>query len=217
MNIEQITVGPLAENCWLLSDPVSGTAVLVDPGEEADSIDEALKATGCTLQAIWLTHAHFDHVGAVAELSERYSVPVLLHPLDLPLYRNATISAAQWGIRVAQPPEPTKNLAEGDKLGLGGFTFTVWHLPGHAPGHVAFVGHGLCISGDVLFAGSIGRTDLPFCDVQAMKESLERLSQLSHETQVLPGHGPATTVGQELQTNPFMRGMANPVGARRLQ
>lgn len=123
--------------------------------------------------------------------------------------------ASQWGMRVIQPPDETENLAEGDSLSLGRFTFHVWHVPGHAPGHVAFVGHDLCISGDVLFAGSIGRTDLPFCDAQAMQQSLERLSQLSHDTQVLPGHGPATTVGHELRTNPFLRGLARPVGARR--
>jgi glyoxylase-like metal-dependent hydrolase (beta-lactamase superfamily II) len=207
------TVGPLAENCWLLTDRDSGTAVLVDPGDEPERLLDAVAASGCTLRAIWLTHAHFDHLGAVEAIVRAQPVPVLLHPLDHTLYQFAASSAARWGISLEQPTVVTQPLAEADTLTFGSAEFTVWHVPGHAPGHVAFVGAGLCISGDVLFAGSIGRTDLPFCDPSAMNASLQRLATLPPETRVLPGHGSATTIARELSGNPFLSGLARPVGA----
>jgi glyoxylase-like metal-dependent hydrolase (beta-lactamase superfamily II) len=213
LRVQQITVGPLEENCWLLADPTSGKAVLVDPGDETERLLAAVDATGCTLDAIWLTHAHFDHVGAVAPLLRERPVPVWLHPLDLPLYSNAATSAARWGISIETPTAITEPLEEGGAVSLGRFQFDVWHLPGHAPGHVAFLGHGLCISGDLVFAGSIGRTDLPFCDPKAMHASLMRITTLDDGTRVLPGHGVTTTIGQERLSNPFLRGAARPVGA----
>ena len=211
--VAMFTVGPLQENCYLLTDRDSGTAVLVDPGDEAELLLEAVEESGCTLKAIWLTHAHFDHVGAVAAIVRHTEVPVLLHPLDRPLYDNASASAIRFGLTVETPPSRTTPLDEGDVVRCGSEEFKVWHVPGHAPGHVAFLGAGLCISGDVLFAGSIGRTDLPLCDARAMHASLERLSTLPPETQVLSGHGPVTTIAREAASNPFLRGMARPVGA----
>lgn len=213
MQPQCLTVGPLGENCFLLSDAAAGVAVLVDPGEEAERLLAAVDATGCTLQAIWLTHAHFDHVGAVAGILRDRAVPVYMHPLDAPLYAAAATSAARWGLTVDAPPGPTTPLAEGDTVHCGRYAFQVWHLPGHAPGHVAFIGETLCISGDLLFAGSIGRTDLPLCDPRAMQASLERLATLPPALQVLPGHGTVTTIGRELGSNPFLRGLARPIGA----
>ena len=211
--VQQLTVGPLEENCWLLADEASGLAVLVDPGDEAERLLEAVSATGCTLSAIWLTHCHFDHVGGVAGVVRAGAVPIYRHPADAFFYASAADNAARWGITVENPPSATHDLAEGGTVSLGRFTFDVWHVPGHAPGHVAFVGHGLCISGDVLFAGSIGRTDLPLCDPRAMQESLNRLATLDEGTRVLPGHGVSTTIGRELVSNPFLRGAARPIGA----
>jgi hydroxyacylglutathione hydrolase len=213
LQLAMFTVGPLQENCYLLTDPTARAAVLVDPGDEADTLLDAVAESGCTLEAIWLTHAHFDHVGAVAEILRQSDVPVRLHPLDRPLYDMAAASGLRFGLTVEQPPARTFPLAEGDILRCGGAEFNVWHVPGHAPGHVAFIGHGLCISGDVLFAGSIGRTDLPFCDAQAMRRSLERLATLPPETQVLSGHGDVTTIAREAASNPFLSGLARPVGA----
>jgi glyoxylase-like metal-dependent hydrolase (beta-lactamase superfamily II) len=213
LQVAMFTVGPLQENCYLLTDRESGTAVLVDPGDEAESLLEAVDESGCTLEAIWLTHAHFDHLGAVAGIVRHREVPVLLHPLDRPLYDNAPASALRFGLSVEAPPARTVPLAEGDVLRVGSEEFTLWHVPGHAPGHVAFIGNGLSISGDVLFAGSIGRTDLPLCDARAMTRSLERMATLPPETQVLSGHGPVTTIAREAASNPFLRGMARPVGA----
>ena len=211
--MQQLTVGPLQENCWLLADSVSGRAVLVDPGDEPDALLAAVDATGCTLDAIWLTHAHFDHVGGVAGVIAARPVPIWVHPADAFFYANAASNAARWDVVIDNPPPADRELAEGDRVQLGEYQFAVWHLPGHAPGHVAFIGHGLCFSGDVLFAGSIGRTDLPLCDPSAMQRSLMRMATLSPETRVLPGHGVSTTIGRELASNPFLRGAARPLGA----
>ena len=211
--VQQLTVGPLEENCWLLADPESQAAVLVDPGDEPEYLLEAVAKTGCTLSEIWLTHAHFDHVGAVAAILRAQPVHVRLHELDLPLYRNAAVSATRFGLVIENPPEPTIAWDEGDTVRLGGHAFVVWHLPGHAPGHVALIGSSLCISGDLLFEGSIGRTDLPLCDPAAMHRSLERLTALAPALQVLTGHGPPTTIERERARNPFLRGLARVVSS----
>ncbi len=211
--MQQLTVGPLQENCWLLADAASGKAVLVDPGDEATALLAAVDATGCALDAIWLTHAHFDHVGAIAAIVAQRPVPIWVHPADAFFYANAATNASLWGVVIDNPPPADHELAEGDRVQLGEYRFDVWHLPGHAPGHVAFIGHGLCLSGDLLFAGSIGRTDLPLCDPTAMHRSLMRMATLSAETRVFPGHGVATTIGRELLSNPFLHGAARPLGA----
>lgn len=213
IRVTGLTVGPLEENCWLLTDREAGEAILVDPGDEAERLLDAVDASGCRLTAIWLTHAHFDHLGAVEAITRERPVPVRMHPLDLPLYAQAASSALRWGLTLEQPTAVTEAIEDGVVLAFGGTAFAIWHLPGHAPGHVAFVGHDLCISGDLLFAGSIGRTDLPLCDPRAMQQSLQRLTTLPPETQVMPGHGPATTIARELAGNPFLRGLARPIGA----
>jgi glyoxylase-like metal-dependent hydrolase (beta-lactamase superfamily II) len=211
LTVTGLTVGPLAENCWVLADHASRRAVVVDPGDEAARILSAVRATGCDLHAIWLTHAHFDHIGAVAGIRREMELPVLLHPADLPLWEYAGASALRWGIPFEQPTGVTEPLAEGGELVLGSHRFRVLHLPGHAPGHVAFVSDTLCVSGDVLFAGSIGRTDLPLSDPQAMQQSLARLAALPPALRVLTGHGPDTTIGAECASNPFLTGGARPL------
>ena len=150
---------------------------------------------------------------AFAPLAEAFEAPVALHPLDRPLYDRAPAMGGMYGMDIPALPEPAIDLAEGQTVQVGGLRFDVLHLPGHAPGHVAFLGEGSLFSGDLLFAGSIGRTDLPLSDPRAMRQSLERIAALDPATRVYPGHGPATTVARELAGNPFLAGLARPIGS----
>ena len=207
MNVAVYTVGALAENCYLVVDPATNAAALVDPGAEGERLVAAVRDSGAALEAIWLTHAHMDHVGGVAAVKREWDVPVFLNPLDAPLYQGARRVAEMYGLLpFDQPPPFERPLADGGQLTLGALTFDVLHTPGHAPGHSVFVGQGVMFAGDLLFAGSIGRTDLPYCNPADMSRSLERVAHLPERTLVYPGHGPSTSVGDELRTNPFLNG-----------
>jgi hydroxyacylglutathione hydrolase len=203
---ETYTVGPLQENCTLLHDGTQ--AILIDPGDEAQILLQSLNDKSLTLQAIWLTHAHFDHVGAIAEIQEALGdIPVYLHPSDTALFENAHLAAQRWEIPFRQPT--TKTLALDDKqiLTFAGTDIHCLFTPGHAPGHIAFYipSHHLVIAGDAVFKGSIGRTDLPMGNHEHLLESIRsRLFTLPDETVVYPGHGPTTTIGFEKRTNPFL-------------
>ncbi len=213
MKVARLTVGPFQENCYLLTDEDSSSAVLIDPGEEGERIVTALEASGSMLEAIWVTHAHLDHVGGIAAIKRRHDVPIFLHPADLPLYRAADRQAAAYGLPFDPPPLPDREFADGAVVRLGKLEFSVMHAPGHAPGHVVIHGHGVAFCGDCVFAGSIGRTDLPFSDGRALAESLQQIALLPPETILYPGHGPQTTLERELVTNPFLNGSARVVGA----
>jgi len=200
-----LTNGAFAENCYLVADPDTRDAVIVDPGEEAGLFLARLASERWTPRAVWLTHAHLDHVAGVADVKRETGVPVLLHPADRPLYDAAPHQARLFGLSLDPPPPPDGALTDGQVLTVGNLSFAVMHLPGHTPGHVAFVGYGLALAGDVLFAGSIGRTDLPGGDTATLPRSIrERLYALPDDTAVLPGHGPATTIGAEMRGNPFV-------------
>ncbi len=196
------TVGPLAENAYLYWRGNEG--VLIDPGDEPEAIEAALKAAGFSPQAILLTHAHFDHLGAVAPLAQAHGLPVYLHQDDLWLYQHADELARAYGLRVPKPPPPAGFLEEGETA----FGLQVLHLPGHSPGHLGFYDpeEGLLFSGDVLFRGSVGRYDFPNSDREALWHSLKRLLALPEATRVLPGHGEPTTIGREARENPFLLG-----------
>ena len=209
MNVQAFVVGAFQENSYLLVDDTTARCVLVDPGAEGDRLVGAVRASGATLEAIWLTHAHLDHVGGIAAVRRAYpGVPIFLHPADRPLYDRADQQAAAYGLPFESPPPPDHPLADGSALTVGSLSFEVMHAPGHSPGLCVIHGHGIAFAGDLLFAGSIGRTDLPLSNEAAMAASLERIVTLPDETVVYSGHGPATTIGAERMENPFLTGAA---------
>jgi hydroxyacylglutathione hydrolase len=207
VKIEWVTVGPFQENSYLVVDEPTGKAVLIDPGDQGDRIVRMVKQAGVDLQAVWLTHAHLDHIGAVSAVRREWNVPVLLHQDDLVIYRRGSQAAAAYGLPFEQPADPDGILEPGQVLELGNSRFEVHHTPGHAPGHVVFLGERVMLGGDLLFAGSIGRVDLPLSNPAAMETSLAHVAAFDPETAVYPGHGPATTIGEELASNPFLAGV----------
>jgi hydroxyacylglutathione hydrolase len=209
MKIVQIPNGVFAENCYLVVDEQARECAIVDPGEEAGLILHKVEETGAQLVAIWLTHAHLDHVLGVARVAADTGAPIWLHPDDRPLYDAVPDQAAWFGL--APPgtlPPPDKEMASGQQLRVGNLSFAVRHTPGHSPGSVCLLGPGVALTGDVLFAGSIGRTDLPGGDFETLIASIEReLLPLSDDTIVYSGHGPETTIGRERASNPFLTGI----------
>jgi glyoxylase-like metal-dependent hydrolase (beta-lactamase superfamily II) len=202
-----VTTGGFAENCWLLWDEESREAVVVDPGEGSEEILAAIASRHLVVADIWLTHAHIDHVLGVTALREATGAPVWLHPGDRRWYDMLPEQGRFFGMTGLAPLAPPDcELAEGDVVTVGPHRFTVRHVPGHAPGHVAFLGDGLVVSGDVLFLDSIGRTDLAGGDHPALLRSItDVLLPLPDATRVLPGHGPETTIGRERRLNPFIQ------------
>lgn len=212
MNVQTLTVGAFQENSYLVVDDRTRRAVIVDPGSEGDRLVEAIDKSAAMLEAIWITHAHVDHVGAIASVKRRWDVPIYLHPLDRRLYDAASLQAQVYGVPFEEPPPPDREFADGQQLRLGDAELSVMHAPGHSPGHVVIHGRGIAFVGDCLFAGSIGRTDLPFSNPPQLAASLQRISALAPETLVYPGHGIDTTIAQERLSNPFLNGTARIVG-----
>ena len=212
MYVRTITVGAFQENSYLLVDESSQRAVIVDPGGEGQRLVGEIERSKATLDAIWITHAHVDHVGAIASVKERWNVPVYLHPSDRRLFEAAGRQAEVYGVPFEEPPAPDREFADGQKLTVGSIDMSVMHAPGHSPGHVVIHGNGIALVGDCLFAGSIGRTDLPMSNPQDLAESLKKIAALPPETVVYPGHGPETTIGEERISNPFLNGTARIVG-----
>lgn len=208
MIVTPTTVGPWRENAYLAVDEATGRAVFIDPGDEGDRLINVVRRSGATLDAIWLTHAHIDHIGGIAALRRVFDVPVFLHPADAPVYAAGESVARSYGMPFDAPPPVDAQLADGQELHIGESRFGVIHVPGHAPGHVLFVGDALIFGGDLIFAGSIGRTDLPLSDPVAMQDSLNRASTLAPSLILHPGHGPSTTIDEELRSNPFLSGAA---------
>lgn len=204
LEVVAFETGPLQENAWLVIDRDSREAAMVDPGDEGDRLIAGVEQADARLRAIWLTHAHFDHVGAVKALRAHFTVPVYLHEADVPMFEAGPFQAASYGLPFDGDVVPGERLVEGQGLRLGGLSFLVMHTPGHSPGHVTVHGHGIALVGDCLFAGSIGRTDLPFGNTAELGRSLRRIVALPPDTRVLPGHGPATTVSEERRSNPWI-------------
>ena len=208
MIVDARTVGPFSEKSYLVVDDATKRAALIDPGDEPDELIDMVRRSGAALEAIWLTHGHLDHIGGIAGVLRQFAVPVHMHAADLPLYLRASEQAAMYGVPFEQPEPPDAELADGAVLTLGSLSFEVTHLPGHSPGHVVLRSGDIVFGGDLLFAGSIGRTDLPLGDPVRMQESLMRICELSDDTVIHPGHGPRTTIGRERAANGFLTGAA---------
>jgi hydroxyacylglutathione hydrolase len=209
MILEMLTVGPFQENCYIIGDETSGVGAVVDPGDESSRIAMAVEQTGLEIGSIILTHAHIDHVGAVAALVDEYACQVLMHAEAEPMLEQLPTQAMMMGLRFGKVPTVDRHIGEGEMLEAGDLRLRPLYTPGHAPGHLAFhiEEEGIVLSGDALFAGSVGRVDLPGGSMEVLMRSIEeRLMTLPDETRVYPGHGPQTTVGNERATNPFLQG-----------
>jgi hydroxyacylglutathione hydrolase len=207
LTIRTFTSPLFGQNAYVVACAATGDTMAIDPGGLAGAMAAALEESGRAPSAIVLTHAHMDHIEGVAELAERAPAPIHLHPADRPLYDAAAQQAAMFGHRIRTPPPPDAELADGQVLELGECRFEVRHVPGHSPGHVLLYCAAAAVAfvGDVVFAGSIGRTDLPGGSFdQLMRSIRERVLTLPDETRLLSGHGPETTVERERVTNPFL-------------
>ncbi len=202
MFIKRLVVGPLEVNCYIIGNE-KGNAIVIDPGDEPDRIIEVIKNNGLIIDYIICTHGHFDHVGAVPDLKNATGAKVLIHKDELEIYQAARDMAAFWGYEVEDLPDPDIFVSEGDNIKAGDLNFMVLHTPGHSPGGICLYGEGLVLTGDTLFAGSVGRTDFYGGDMNQLKKSFDRLMALPEETKVLPGHGPESTIGEEKRENPF--------------
>jgi glyoxylase-like metal-dependent hydrolase (beta-lactamase superfamily II) len=209
MDVRMFTVGPVAENCFLFRRDGAREAVIVDPGEEAPRLLGAIEDLGLDLQAILLTHTHFDHVGAVAPVAKATGAPVYCPKLEVPVLQDI-MSFVPWpGFGPFESWDPEETVEGGEQLQLAGFDIDVIFTPGHSPGHVTYAVEDALFSGDVLFEGSVGRTDLPGGDWGVLSRSIESLlDRYPDEQRVFPGHMGLTTLGRERAGNPFLRELA---------
>lgn len=207
MKIYSFTIGPLETNAYLVVDEGTRQALLIDPGLESEGIYDVIREERLDLSAILNTHGHFDHVGGNAFFKAKTGKPVLLHRDDVAMMLQAAEQALAYGFQVSTPPPPDRLLAEGDEVAIGDIRFQVLHTPGHTPGAICLYEKGVAFVGDTLFAGSIGRTDVPGGSHEVLLTSIRsKLLSLPDETAVYPGHGPPTTIGAERVHNPFLAG-----------
>ncbi len=208
MILETLVVGPFASNCYIVGSESSRKAMIIDPGAEARRILKAVNDLRLTVLLIVATHVHVDHVGALAPVKEATGAKFALHraeaKADLGVF--SRMLASMMGGSFSSLPEPDWLLKDGDKINVDGLQFTVIHTPGHSLGGISLYGNGVLFSGDTLFNYGIGRTDFPGCSYDQIMDSIQnKLMTLPDETVVYPGHGPATTVGEERKGNPFLR------------
>lgn len=207
MLVETLVTGPFQENCYLVAKGEGEECVIIDPGDDTDVIAGNIERLELTPVMILNTHGHLDHIGAVQDLKERFGIPFAIHPMDGFLLENVNEHAALFGLQGYRDPEVDIDLVAGETVTAAGLDFEVVFTPGHSPGHVTFKVDGVVFSGDCLFSGSIGRSDLPGGDPATLKATLHDIFlALPDETKVYSGHGPMTTIGQERRTNPFLTG-----------
>lgn len=212
LELSRHTLGPFAQNCYLLVGPSGRRAAIVDPGLESESLLELLERRGIELEWIVNTHGHLDHVAGNRFFKERTNARLIIHPQDAPFLDHVRQSGARFGLDLEDSPPPDANLADGEPFRFDGLEFEVIHTPGHSPGGVCLRRGRTMLVGDTLFQGSIGRTDLPGgAHGQLVRSIRERLFALPGETVCYPGHGPETTLSEERRHNPFVSDRA--VGA----
>jgi glyoxylase-like metal-dependent hydrolase (beta-lactamase superfamily II) len=206
LRVETFNVGPLDNNNYVLVDESTGEAALVDPSFESRPAWDAIQRAGWKITWLLNTHAHIDHVVENAFFAEQTGAPLALHDADLPLLHAMEAQARWMGVPAPAVIQPAYSFTDGEEIAIGGERIRVAHTPGHSPGSVSLIGDGFVLGGDVLFAGSIGRTDLPGGNLDTLIDTIRtRLYALPDDTRVYPGHGPATTIGHERRTNPFVK------------
>ena len=198
-------VGPLDVNCYLLACEETRKGIVVDPGDDIDTILQLIANNDLDIVEIVATHGHFDHIGRVASLKEKTGAPFAIHKADLFMVKELADIAAFLGFQTDPPPAVERFIDEGDTIAFGRETLNILHVPGHAPGNIALTWPGHAIIGDTVFAGSIGRTDLKGADLQTLMHSIRtKILTLPGDTILHPGHGPTTTVDREKRINPFL-------------
>ena len=211
MQVGIIPVTAFQQNCCVIHCQKTNKGAVVDPGGDLQLVLDYIEKEGIEIERILLTHAHIDHAGATSELAEKLGVPVIgPHPDDQFLIEGLADQGRMFGLAAAKPFVPDRWLGQGDVVEVGEERFEVRHCPGHTPGHVVFysAAHGFVIVGDVLFDGSIGRSDFPRGDHATLLRSIrDQLLSLPDDTTFLPGHGPTSTIGEQRRTNPFLRGL----------
>jgi len=203
MILKKLVIGPLENNCYIIADEPTREAFIVDPGDEPDRILDLISENRLIPRYIICTHGHFDHIAVISDITQKTDIRIVLHKDDLELYRNVKKQAAMWGYDIDSLPDPDLFVKDGDAITIGALEFLVLHTPGHSPGGICVFGQGIVITGDTLFAGSVGRTDLYGGNIEKLKKSFKRLMSLPENTKVLPGHGPETTIRKEKVDNFF--------------
>jgi glyoxylase-like metal-dependent hydrolase (beta-lactamase superfamily II) len=207
MILKTLVVGPFASNCYIVGSESNKRGIIIDPGAEAKLILRTVNDLGLTISLIVITHAHIDHIGALATVKEGTGAKFAIHEAEAAagLGMFSRMLSSMSGGSFSQPPKPDRLLKDEDKIEIDDLRFTVLHTPGHSPGGISLYGHGILFSGDTLFNHGIGRTDFPGCSYEQIMDSIQnKLMTLPDETIVYPGHGPATTIGEEKRGNPFI-------------
>ncbi len=202
-----LVVGPFASNCYIVGSETGQRGMIIDPGAEAKLILKTVGDSGLKIELIVVTHAHIDHIGALAAVKEATGARFAIHEAEASasLGMFSRMLSTMTGGSFSQPPKPDRLLKDGDNVEFGDLSFKVLHTPGHSPGGISLYGHGILFSGDTLFKYGIGRTDFPGCSYEQIMDSIHnKLMVLPVDTVVYPGHGPATTIGKEKRGNPFL-------------
>lgn len=205
MHIDKIVVGQLDVNCYILSDESTTEAMIIDPGDEYERISDLIDARGFKPKYIVFTHAHYDHVCAAKELKDKYKALIIMHEDELTVYNITKELCISWGYEPEDFPLPDILVKDGDNISVGTTVFGVIHTPGHTPGSICIYGGNTLFTGDTLFSGSAGRTDLPGGNTERLFSSLQRIASLPSDTKVLCGHGNETTIENEIKRNPFIK------------